>query len=120
MTKSGEPDAYIRTMNPYVPFPFDIHYKIRSEDASATIQCLHEQFNDKRVNIINERREFFKVSFNEIEQVIQKLDRETGTLRIEKDEKTPQAYEYRRTQAAERKKSSDTTLSNVHMNENVG
>lgn len=117
MTKNSDPDVYIRTMNPYVPFPFDIHYKIVSDDASATIQHFHEQFYDRRVNIENERREFFRVSFNEIEQIVQELERETGTLTIEKCERVPQAYEYRRTKLAERRKSDDTTLIDAYIDE---
>jgi DNA repair exonuclease SbcCD ATPase subunit len=72
MTKSSKPDVYVRTMNPSVPFPFDVHFKLFSEDASETVQYLHQQFNDKRVNIVNEKREFFKVRLDEIEQVVQK------------------------------------------------
>ncbi|MEG5113252.1 DUF4041 domain-containing protein [Microcoleus sp. A2-C5] len=117
MTKNSDPDVYIRTMNPYVPFPFDIHYKIVSDDASATIQHFHEQFYDRRVNIENERREFFRVSFNEIEQIVQELERETGTLTIEKCERVPQAYEYHRTKVAERRKSDDTTLIDAYIDE---
>lgn len=103
MTKSSNPDVYIRKMNPYVPFPFDVHFKIFSEDALETIQYLHQQFDNRRINIVNEKREFFKVSLDEIEQIVQKFYRETGTLTIQKFEKVPQALEYRRTQAAERR-----------------
>lgn len=118
MTKSSDPDTYIGTMRPYVPFPFDVHYKIFSTDASGTLQYLHQQLNDKKVNLVNDRREFFKVSFDEIEKVIQKIDRETGTLTIQRAERVPDAYEYRRTQAAKRRKSSDSTLSNLYVDKN--
>jgi len=117
MTKSSKPDVYVRTMNPSVPFPFDVHFKLFSEDASETVQYLHQQFNDKRVNIANEKREFFKVRLDEIEQVVQKIYRETGALTIEKFEKVPQALEYRRTQAAERRNDDHTTLSNAYVEE---
>ena len=119
MTKNNNPDAYLRTMNPYLPFPFDVHYKIFADDASKALNHLHQQFNDRRVNVENERREFFKVSFNEIEKVVQEIDiyLETVTLTIEKFERVPQAYEYRRTKAAERKKSHDTTLIDSYIDE---
>jgi len=117
MTKSSNPDGYVRTMNPSVPFPFDVHFKLYSEDASETIQYLHQQFNDKRVNIVNERREFFKLRLDEIEQVVHKIYRETGSLTIEIDEKVPQALEYRRTQAAERRSDYQTTLSDAYVEE---
>lgn len=117
MTKSSNPDGYVRTMNPSVPFPFDVHFKLYSQDASETVQYLHQQFNDKRVNIVNERREFFKVRLDEIEQVVHKIYRETGSLTIEIDEKVPQALEYRRTQAAERRNDYHTTLSDTYEEE---
>ncbi|MEW6496497.1 MAG: DUF4041 domain-containing protein [Cyanobacteriota bacterium] len=117
MTKSSNSDVYVRTMNPSVPFPFDVQFKLYSEDASETIQYLHQQFNDKRVNIVNEKREFFKVPLDEIEKVVQKIYRETGSLTIEKFEKVPQALEYRRTQAAERRSDYHTTLTDTYVEE---
>jgi type II secretory pathway pseudopilin PulG len=117
MTKSSKPDVYVRTMNPSVPFPFDVHFKLFSEDASETVEYLHQQFNDKRMNIANEKREFFKVRLDEIEQVVQKIYRETGALTIEKFEKVPQALEYRRTQAAERRSDYHTTLTDAYVEE---
>ncbi|MBD1931964.1 DUF4041 domain-containing protein [Trichocoleus sp. FACHB-69] len=117
MTKNNNPDVYVKTMNPAVPFPFDVHFKISSEEASETVEYLHQQFNNKRVNLVNERREFFNVRLDEIEQVVQKIHRETGALRIEKFEKVPQALEYRRTQAAERRSDYHTTLTDAYVQE---
>ncbi|MEM7553061.1 MAG: DUF4041 domain-containing protein [Cyanobacteria bacterium P01_A01_bin.84] len=102
MTSRG--DEYIRDMNPSVPFKFDVHFKIFSEDVVDTLQRLHQRFNDKRVNIINLRRDFFKVSIHEIEQAVKQIKKQTGALRIDVFETTPQAYEYRQTLAAHRKK----------------
>lgn len=53
-----------------VPFNFDIHATIFSEDAPGLENALHKAFADRRVNLINNRREFFKVSLEEIEQVV--------------------------------------------------
>ncbi|MBD1808856.1 DUF4041 domain-containing protein [Microcoleus sp. FACHB-SPT15] len=117
MTKSSNPDGYVRTMNPSVPFPFDVQFKLYSEDASETVEYLHQHFNHKRVNIVNEKREFFKVRLDEIEQVVQKIKREAGGLTIEKFEKVPQALEYRRTQAAERKSDSQTNSTDTYVEE---
>lgn len=55
-----------------VPFDFDIHALIFSEDAPALENALHKAFENRRVNMINRRREFFKVSLSEIEQVVKK------------------------------------------------
>lgn len=53
-----------------VPFNFDVHAMIFSEDAPKLEATLHRAFDDKKLNLINSRREFFKVSLDEIENVI--------------------------------------------------
>lgn len=55
-----------------VPFDFDIHALIFSEDAPALENALHKAFEHRRLNMINQRREFFHVTLTEIEQVIRK------------------------------------------------
>ncbi len=53
-----------------VPFEFDIHALIFSDDAPALETALHKAFADRKLNLVNERREFFKVSIDEIETVV--------------------------------------------------
>lgn len=53
-----------------VPFDFDVHAKIFSDDAPALEGALHEHFADRSVNKVNPRKEFFRVSLSEIEQVV--------------------------------------------------
>lgn len=53
-----------------VPFEFDVHTMIFSDDAPALENALHKAFEHKRLNMVNRRREFFKVSLQEIEQVV--------------------------------------------------
>lgn len=53
-----------------VPFDFDIHATIFSDDAPALENALHKAFHHRRLNLINMRREFFHVSLDEIEQVV--------------------------------------------------
>jgi DNA repair exonuclease SbcCD ATPase subunit len=103
MTNRQKEDEYIREMNPAVPFRFDVHFKIFSEDAFDTLEKLHQRFDEKRVNVANSRREFFKVSMDEIEQAVQELVKKTGVLTIQEFERAPQAYEYRQTLAARKK-----------------
>ncbi|MBW4487964.1 MAG: DUF4041 domain-containing protein [Trichocoleus desertorum ATA4-8-CV12] len=98
-----DPDEYIGTTNPAVPFPFDIHFKFFSEDASDTLRRLHQRFHNRRVNKANERRDFFRVPLDEIVQAVEETKKETGALKNIQFEKAPQAYEYRRTLAFERK-----------------
>ena len=59
-----------------VPFNFDVHAMIFSDDAPALENALHHAFDDKRVNMINNRREFFRVSLDEIEKVVKENFRE--------------------------------------------
>jgi hypothetical protein len=116
MTRSNNPDEYIRDMKPVVPFEFDKHFKIFSEDAFDTLEKLNERFADKRVNLLNSRREFFKVSMDEIEQAVKEIARETGVLRIDEFERAPQAYEYRQTLAT-RKKNQHLTPNDSYLGE---
>ncbi len=53
-----------------VPFKFDVHAMIFSDDAPKLEAALHKAFEDKKVNMVNHRREFFKVSLDEIKKVI--------------------------------------------------
>jgi hypothetical protein len=55
-----------------VPFDFDIHATIFSDDAPALEFALHKAFSHRRLNMINNRREFFSVTLDEIETVVKK------------------------------------------------
>jgi hypothetical protein len=104
MTKSGSEDEYVRSMNPMVPFPFDVHFKIYSEDVLNTIKRLHQRFYEKRVNLYNERRDFFRVELDEIEQAVEEIRREGSGVRVLESMKQPQSLEYIKTLSLERKK----------------
>lgn len=60
-----------------VPFPFDVHALFFSEDAVTLENELHHAFADRRVNIVNQRREFF---FATPEQVREVLAAKVGSL----------------------------------------
>jgi hypothetical protein len=51
-----------------VPFNFDVHAMIFTEDAPGLEAALHNAFADRKVNFVNQRREFFNVSLNEINE----------------------------------------------------
>jgi hypothetical protein len=55
-----------------VPFYFDVHAMIFSDDAPSLENTLHKAFNDRRLNKINLRREFFRVTLWEIEDVVKR------------------------------------------------
>ncbi len=55
-----------------VPFNFDVHAMIFTEDAPGLEAALHNAFADRKLNFINQRREFFRVSLDEIKAVVKK------------------------------------------------
>ena len=55
-----------------VPFNIDVHAMIFSDDAPALEAALHRAFEDRKVNMVNQRREFFNVTLDEIKDVIKK------------------------------------------------
>ncbi|MDU8977085.1 MAG: DUF4041 domain-containing protein [Clostridium perfringens] len=53
-----------------VPFKFDVHAMIYSEDAPALERELHNHFASKRLNKVNLRKEFFNVKLSDIEEIV--------------------------------------------------
>ncbi len=51
-----------------VPFEFDVHGMIYSDDAPNLENQLHRAFGEHTVNKVNTRKEFFKVSIEEIQK----------------------------------------------------
>lgn len=73
-----------------VPFKFDVHAMIFSDDAPKLEAALHRAFENKKVNMINGRREFFRVSLEEVEEVVKaNYDKTVEFIKI------PQAEQYR-------------------------
>lgn len=73
MTRRLEPmDRIDELGDASVPFDFDVHALIFSEDAPALESALHHAFEDKKLNMVNTRREFFRVSLDEIKNVVKK------------------------------------------------
>lgn len=80
-----------------VPFDFDVHATIFSDDAPTLEGALHEHFADRSVNKINPRKEFFRVSLAEIEQVVREHHN-----KIVEFTKIAKAEDYRLTLAKQR------------------
>lgn len=71
MTRRLEPQERIDELgDASVPFNFDVHAMIFSDNAPALEATLHRTFAERRLNYINNRREFFRVSLDEVKQVI--------------------------------------------------
>ncbi|WP_433210168.1 GIY-YIG nuclease family protein [Dactylosporangium sp. CS-047395] len=54
-----------------VPFPYDVHALYFSDDAVALEHELHKAFADRRVNFVNERREFFFATPTAVRDILQ-------------------------------------------------
>jgi hypothetical protein len=53
-----------------VPFDFDVHAIIYTDDAPGLETELHQRFAARRVNVVNQRKEFFHVSIEDIAAVV--------------------------------------------------
>jgi hypothetical protein len=97
--------------NASVPFPFDVHAMIASDDAPALETELHRRFLDRQMNKINRRKEFFRVGLKELRQVTEELKIEASwTLAAE-------ASQYRETLALEQAMKTDVNLKKKWMEE---
>ena len=75
MTRRMEPMDRINELgSASVPFKFDVHSFIFSDNAVDLEHSLHERLNDKRTNKVNLRKEFFDLSIDELESLVQELD----------------------------------------------
>ncbi len=82
-----------------VPFKFDVHAMVFSDDAPALEAALHRAFDSRKVNMVNNRKEFFRVTLDEIEDVVKKnYDKTVEFTRL------PQAEQYRETQMIQKKR----------------
>lgn len=71
MTRRLEPQDRVDELgDASVPFRFDVHAMIFSEDAPKLENALHKAFENKRVNMVNQRKEFFNVTLDEIKKVV--------------------------------------------------
>lgn len=74
MTRRLEPLDRIRELgDASVPFEFDVHSMIYSNDAPALERQLHKVFLKMQINKVNPRKEFFRVTINDIKEEIDKL-----------------------------------------------
>ena len=74
LTRRLDPDDRVRELgDASVPFRFDTHAMIYSEDAPALEAALHNEFSDRRVNASNFRKEFFRINLDEVGEAVKKL-----------------------------------------------
>ncbi|MFC6117589.1 DUF4041 domain-containing protein [Macrococcoides bohemicum] len=91
VTRRLEPMDRIKELgDASVPFEFDVHALIFSEDAPRLENILHNHFRDREVNKVNHRKEFFNVDLEEVEQVVK--ENHNNTVKFNKE---PIAQQYR-------------------------
>lgn len=74
LTRRLEPDDRVKELgDASVPFGFDTHAMIYSDEAPALEAALHQEFSERRVNAANMRKEFFRVSLADVEDAVGRL-----------------------------------------------
>lgn len=75
MTRRIDPQERVNELgSASVPFKFDVHSFIFSEDAVNLENKLHQALNNKRVNKVNLRKEFFYCNIDELEELVYSID----------------------------------------------
>ena len=104
MTRRLNPQDRVDELgNASVPFRFDVHSFIFSNDAVGLENRLNTLLDDRRVNKVNMRKEFFNISLDELEQIVTE---------------TEPTAEFNRTMAAEEFRQSQSTTENYSSNFN--
>ncbi|RKH64068.1 DUF4041 domain-containing protein [Corallococcus llansteffanensis] len=97
LTRRLEPLDRIKELgDASVPFEFDVHALIHSEDAPSLERELHKRFVREQVNKVNPRKEFFRLAIQNLRQVVDGMGLQTQWTM------TAEAREFRETQAVER------------------
>ncbi len=93
MTRRMEPmDRIYELGDASVPFAFDVHAMMFSDNAPELEGALHDFFEPRRVNLVNRRKEFYRdVELAEIEEVVKKRGLSAQFIQV------PEAKEYRET-----------------------
>lgn len=97
LTRRLEPMNRVKELsNASVPFRYDVHALYFSQDAVSLETSLHHHFEERRVNKINRRREFFRTTPAEVLEVLKAHD-----VDLVEWTQDPEATEYRLTQGRE-------------------
>lgn len=93
MTRRMEPmDRIYELGDASVPFAFDVHVMMFSENAPELEGALHDLFESRRVNMVNRRKEFYRdVELTDIEEFVKKRGLSAQFIQV------PEAKEYRET-----------------------
>lgn len=99
MTRRLEPLDRVRELgDASVPFRFDVHALIFSDDAVGLEGSLHKHFADRRLNLVNVRREFFRATPIEVKEALTQLKGDLLTF-----DEDAEAMEWRQSEAERRR-----------------
>ena len=107
MTRRLDPQDRVNELgSASVPFKFDVHSFIFSDDAVSLEAQMHQRLHTNRVNKVNLRKEFFKVSIDELEAIVDEIDPSAEF------NKTMLAEEFRQSISSDEVYTSDYTIDN--------
>lgn len=114
MTRRLEPLDRVKELgDASVPFKFDVHAMIYSEDAPSLENTLHKEFTHRRVNKVNHRKEFFRIGLSDVEEIVTGLGHEIEFTKM------AEAQEYRESLAFEAEKEASLTTIVATNDENL-
>jgi seryl-tRNA synthetase len=110
MTRRLDPLDRVRELgDASVPFRYDVHAMVFSDDAVGLETHLHHTLAHRRVNLVNTRREFFRARPDEVRELLLRLD-----ASIVQWVEQPEALEWRQTQTARQQLSPAGTAQDLH------
>lgn len=111
LTRRLDPDDRVRELgDASVPFAFDTHAMIYSDEAPALENALHREFADRRINASNMRKEFFRVGLEEVENAVKKLEASASFFKDREAQEWHETLARRREQAELWRQARDETL----------
>lgn len=96
LTRRLDPEERVHELgDASVPFPFDIHAMLYSDNAPELESKLHNHFWERRMNWVNDRKEFFRIDVSEVQTELSQLGLSAELLTV------VEAKQYRQTIAAQ-------------------
>lgn len=75
MTRRMDPQERVDELgSASVPFKFDVHAMVFSDDAVGLENKLHKMLSQQRVNKVNYRKEFFKTNIETLREMVEEID----------------------------------------------
>ncbi len=114
MTRRLEPMDRVKELgDASVPFEFDVHAIIYSENAPELENILHKEFDFHKVNLVNDRKEFFNVSIEEIERIVRKYNASIELTKLAEAREYRESVTIRSSREKKEKKENNPILEKV-------